>query len=308
MWADAAGRALKKQKHFCRSLRLRAYLWAMVIEHAPLEDELGDVLEKAMRCAGFGDGELAARAGVPAEKIRDACDYRYDFGPDEIRRLATQLKLNEVGLCALASGRYPLPAIGGLPFCLYPLRTPHGIGVANAYLVADCGSKRGVLFDTGADPEALRRVWPAGIRHLDAIFITHPETEHLAGLADVQDRFGPVPVFGPVGATIPGAVALTESARMKLGMFEVETLATPGHAEAHNCYLVRAAGVSGGRALLVSGDILFAGSIGGAYFCSERLKKHVKRLLELPADTAVAPGHGPLTTIQNERTFNPFVF
>ena len=280
----------------------------MVIEHAPLEDELGDVLEKAMRCAGLGEDELAAHASVPAEKVRDALDYRYDFTPEELRRLAAKLRLNEVGLSALASGRYPLPAIGGLPFCLYPLRTTHGIGVANAYIVADCAARRGVLFDTGADAEALRRVWPAGIRHLDAIFITHPETEHVAGLGDVQDRFGPVPVFGPVGAAIPGAVALAEGTRMKLGMFEVETLATPGHAEAHNCYVVRAAGVATGRSLLVSGDILFAGSIGGPYFCSERLKKHVKRLLELPGETAVAPGHGPLTTIQNERTFNPFVF
>ncbi len=280
----------------------------MVIEHAPLEDELGDVLEKAMRCADLGEGELATRAGVPSEKIHDAFDYRYDFTPVELRRLATELGLNEVGLSALASGRYPLPAIGGLPFCLYPLRTPHGIGVANAYIVADCGARRGVLFDTGADAAALRRVWPAGIRGLDAVFITHPETEHLAGLGDIQERFGPVPVFGPVGAKIPGATALTEGSRTTFGMFEVETLATPGHAEAHNCYVVRAAGVSAGRSVLISGDTLFAGSIGGAYFCSERLKKHVKRLLELPSETAVAPGHGPLTTIQNERTFNPFVF
>jgi glyoxylase-like metal-dependent hydrolase (beta-lactamase superfamily II) len=280
----------------------------MVIEHAPLEDELGDVLEKAMRCSGLGEDELAARAGVSAEKIRDAFDYRYDFAPEDLRRLAAELRLNEVGLSALASGLYPLPTIGGLPFCLYPLRTSHGIGVANAYLVADCGSQRGVLFDTGADSQALRRVWPAGIRQLDAIFITHPETEHLAGLDDVQDRFGPVPVFGPVGAAIPGAVAVAEGTRMKLGRFEIETLATPGHSEAHNCYLVQAAGVSAGRAVLISGDILFAGSIGGAYFCSARLKKHVKRLLELPGETAVAPGHGPLTTIKNERTFNPFVF
>ena len=224
-----------------------------------------------------------------------------------MQALVNELGLNEVGVAALASGRYPLPAIGGLPFCLYPLRTPHGIGVANAYILADCGTQRGILFDTGGDAELLRRVWPAGIKHLDAIFITHPETEHLAGLEDVQRRFGPVPVFGPAGATIPGAVGLTEGAHMKLGLFDVETLATPGHAEAHNCYVVRAAGAPTGRAVLISGDILFAGSIGGAYFCSERLKKHVKRLLELPADTAVAPGHGPLTTIQNERTYNPFV-
>jgi hydroxyacylglutathione hydrolase len=279
----------------------------MVIEHAPLEDELGDVLDKAMRCAGLDEAKLGARADVSAEKIRDACDYRYDFTPDETRRLARELGLNEVGVAALAWGRYPLPSIGGLPFCLYPLRTPHGIGVANAYILADCGTSRGILFDTGGDAEVLRRVWPAGIKALDAVFITHPETEHLAGLADVQRRFGPVPVFAPAGTGIEGAVGLTEGSRMKLGMFDIETLATPGHAEAHNCYVVRAVGAPAGRAVLVSGDILFAGSIGGAYFCSERLKKHVKRLLELPGDTAVAPGHGPLTTVQNERTYNPFV-
>lgn len=200
-----------------------------------------------------------------------------------------------------------LPAIGGLPFCLYPLRTAHGIGVANAYIVADCGAHRGILFDTGSNAQGLRRVWPAAIRQLDAIFITHPESEHLAGLADVQRLFGPVPVFAPADAGIAGAVALAEGSGMQLGRFQIETLVTPGHAEAHNCYLVRAAGAPGSRSLLVSGDILFAGSVGGAYFCSDRLKKHIARLIALPGETAVAPGHGPLTTIENERTYNPFV-
>ena len=104
----------------------------MVIEHAPLEDELGDVLEKAARCAGLTEDALGVLAGVAGDKIRDAFDYRYDFSAEEIRRLATALGLNETGVSALATGHYPLPVIGGLPFCLYPLRTPHGIGVANA--------------------------------------------------------------------------------------------------------------------------------------------------------------------------------
>lgn len=279
----------------------------MVIEHAPLEDELGDVLEKAMRCSEIDEAELGRRTGVPVEKIRDACDYRYDFTAEETRRLASALGLNEVGVAALALGKYPLPTVGGLPFCLYPLRTPHGIGVANAYIVAECGAQAGILFDTGGDAAVLRRVWPAAIKRIDAIFITHAETEHLAGLSDVRRLFGPAPVFGPRGAALPGMVALEEGARMKLGRIDVETLATPGHAEAHNCYVVRMEGAPCGRLLLVSGDILFAGSVGGAYFCGERLRTHVRRLLELPEETAVAPGHGPLTTIRNERTFNPFV-
>ena len=280
----------------------------MAIETAaPLEDELGDVLEKAMRCAGLSEEALGQQSGVATEKIRDACDYRYDFSLVEIARMAVVLGLNEVGLAALASGHFPLPEIGGLPFCLHPLRTPHGIGVANSYIVADGGSSRGILFDTGAGPDAVLRVWPAAVHHLDAIFITHRETEHVGGLAEIQRLFGPVPVFGPVGAVIPGAVALAEGSRMNLGGLEVETLATPGHTEAHNSYLVRATGLWSARALLISGDILFAGSVGCPFFCGERLKLHLKRLLALSESTVVAPGHGPLTTIKNERTFNPFV-
>ena len=280
----------------------------MVIEHAPLEDELGDVLEKAMRHAGLNEQSLAALAGVDAGKICDAIDYRYDLTVDELKRLVRSLALNEVGVQALAAGRYPLPEIAGLPFCLYPLRTPHGIGVANAYIVADCCRSSGVLFDTGSDPVMLRRVWPAGIKRLDGVFITHAETEHTGGLADVVKQYGPVPVFCPVDAKVPGAAALGEGTQVTLGGFEIRALSTPGHAEAHNCYEVSAARVPGGVRVLVSGDLFFAGSVGGAYFSSQQLRKHLARLLAaLPDATVVAPGHGPLTTIKNERTFNPFV-
>ena len=281
----------------------------MVIEHAPLEDELGDVLEKAIRHAGLNEHALALQADVDAGKIRDAIDYRYDLAPAELRRLAGVLQLNELGLQALADGRYPLPEIAGLPFCLYPLRTLHGIGVANAYIVADCCKDSGVLFDTGGDPARLRRVWPTAIKRLDGVFVTHAETEHTGGLAEVLGQFGPVPVFCPVDARVPGAAALAEGARVVLGGFEIEALSTPGHAEAHNCYAVRVPKVSDRVQLLVSGDLFFAGSVGGAHFSSTQLRKHLARLLAaLPPATVVAPGHGPLTTIKNEQTFNPFVF
>ncbi len=98
----------------------------------PLEDELGDVLDKAMRRAGLTDESLAARTGVRAGRILDAIDYRSELTTDEVRKLAAALGLNEVGLCALAAGSYPQPEIGALPFCVWPLRMPHGIGVVNA--------------------------------------------------------------------------------------------------------------------------------------------------------------------------------
>jgi hydroxyacylglutathione hydrolase len=279
----------------------------MVIEQAPLEDELGDVLEKALGHADLTPEALATRADVSAERIRDAIDYRYDFTPAELDRLAAALGLHAPGLRALAAGIYPLPRIQGLPFCLHALRSPHGLGTANAYLVTDCRQGAGVLFDTGPDPVRLRRMWPAGVRHLAAVFVTHAETEHTGGLDEVRRLFGPVPVFGPAGARIPGASGLADGARMECGGYQVETLSTPGHAEAHNAYLVRLPGAPHASPLLVGGDLLFAGSIGGAYFCRHRLLVQVARVFKnLPPETVVAPGHGPLTTLAHERLHNPF--
>lgn len=280
----------------------------VVIEHIPLEDELGDVLEKAMRHAHVSEADLASRTGVSREKLRDAVDYRYDLNASELQLLSVALGLNEIGLTALAQGRYPLPEISGLPFCLYPLRTPHGIGVANAYIVADCSLSTGLLFDTGADVALLRRIWPKNIRKLEAVFITHAETEHAGALRGILEEFGSVPVFRPEGAQLEGALALGDGARLSFGGFEVKTMRTPGHVEAHNCYLVTASRVPTAAPLLISGDVLFAGSVGAPYFCRERLAETLKRLFEvLPANTVVGPGHGPLTTMKNERRFNPFV-
>lgn len=273
----------------------------------PLEDELGDVLEKAMRHAGFNDETLAIRTGIPAGKILDAIDYRPDLNCGEIRRLAAVLGLNEIGLCALGSGSYPRPQIGALPFCVWPLRMPHGIGVANAYLVAEGGASGALLFDTGAGISALEPVWPAAVRHVEAIFLTHLEGEHAGGLRDVVARFGVSRAFSPRGAYAPPATSLGEGESKSFGMLEVCAFTTPGHAEAHNCYVVRHR-ARPDDALLISGDLLFAGSAGGAFFSLEKLQSNLRRMLHaVPLGTIVAPGHGPMTTVENEMKYNPFV-
>lgn len=274
----------------------------------PLEDEVGDVLEKAMHRARLTDESLAARSGVRAGRILDAIDYRSDLTPEELRKLAAVLGLNEVGLSALATGRYPSPAIGPLPFCVWPLRMPHGIGVANAYLVGECGSDRAVLFDTGAGIDALTAVWPRSIRKLDAVFLTHVEAEHAGGLCEVVERFAVRAAFIPQHAVAPCGRPVGEGESKTFGPLEITAYTTPGHAEAHNCYLVRAPAARDGGTLLVSGDLVFAGSAGGGYFSHEQQGFNLRRMLQaVPPTTIIAPGHGPLTTVENELRYNPFV-
>jgi|HubBroStandDraft_6_1064221.scaffolds.fasta_scaffold347096_1 hydroxyacylglutathione hydrolase len=281
----------------------------MVTAVPPLEDELGDVLEKALRQAGLALPTLAERVQVDAARLRDAIDYRSDLTCDELRRIAAVLSLNEVGLCALGAGRYPLPEIGNLPFCVYPLHMSHGIGVANAYLVTECGASNGLLFDAGADFSSLQRIWPPAVKKIDAVFLTHVEAEHTGGLCEAIEAFRAPRAFMPEGATAPCAEPLGEGTVHVFGHLEVTAFSTPGHCAAHNCYLVRACAPRAGAALLVSGDLLFAGSVGGGYFCQHRLAEQLHRILAAmpPEITVVAPGHGPMTTIENERQFNPFL-
>jgi glyoxylase-like metal-dependent hydrolase (beta-lactamase superfamily II) len=274
----------------------------------PLEDELGDVLEKAMRRARLSEEDLARKTGVPAAKILDAIDYRPDFSTDELRRLAAALELNEVGLCALGCGQYPLPEMSRLPFCVHALRMPYGIGYANAYLVADGGSSHGILFDTGPDIEALTAVWPRAIKRVGAVFVTHVEGEHTGALCEVIDRFDVAQAYRPMGSTCPCGQPIGEGKTLNFGPFEIRTFGTPGHASAHNCYLVSLPAVKSSGALFVSGDLVFAGSVGGAYYCQRQLATNLRRVLEaVPPQTVIAPGHGPLTTVENELRYNPFV-
>jgi glyoxylase-like metal-dependent hydrolase (beta-lactamase superfamily II) len=272
-----------------------------------LEDELGDVLEKAARNVPLSVESLALAAKVDYGRLQDALDYRSDLNTAEIGRLAAVLNLNEVGLNALAQGLYPLPESAGLPFALNPLRMPFGVGVANAYLVST-GGDTAILFDTGASHAELHRAWPARIQEIESVYVTHFEAEHVGGLEVVLRETGLDHFYGPPSGRWPQCRGLKEGETVQYEKISVTAFNTPGHAVEHNCYLIKDTTGAKGPALLISGDLIFAGSLGGGYFCCQRQLTHSRRIMDLlPDDTIIAPGHGPLTTAANERRYNPFL-
>ena len=278
------------------------------LDKPALEDELGDVLEKAARHAALTVEALAAASKVEPSRIQDALDYRPELTQAELGRLARVLDLNEVGLNALAQGAYPQAELTGLPFCVHPLRMPFGIGVANAYLVST-GGDTAILFDTGASHAELHRAsWPARIQQIESVYVTHYEAEHVGGLAVVLQETELDHFYGPPTGRWPQCRGLGEGQTVHYERLSVTAFNTPGHAAEHNCYLIRDTTGTQGPALLISGDLIFAGSLGGGYFCCQRQLTHSRRILDLLADdTIIAPGHGPLTTAANERRFNPFL-
>ena len=158
-----------------------------------------------------------------------------------------------------------------------------------------------------------------------AILLTHGHFDHIFGVKALQDRFGGIPVFMhpadevvlDYGADMARRLGLAPAATdfrrtpirdgqvLELAGIRFEVIATPGHTPGGVCYLVREADI------LFCGDTLFAGSIGRTDFpygeYDDLIRAIMERLILLDPEVRILPGHGPTSTIGQERTGNPFL-
>ena len=194
----------------------------------------------------------------------------------------------------------------------------------NCYVVGDEASGVGALVDPG--DEAARIAIAVEQTNLDIgrILLTHAHIDHVGAVGALADEYA-CPVLMHAEAE-PMLKALPQQAVMmgmrfgrvptvdryvadeeiiEVGGLSLRSLYTPGHAPGHLAFYVEDEG------LVLSGDALFAGSVGRVDLpggSMEVLMRSIEeRLLTLPDDTEVFPGHGPRTTIGEERAHNPFL-
>ncbi|MCE3236826.1 MAG: glyoxylase-like metal-dependent hydrolase, partial [Vampirovibrio sp.] len=137
---------------------------------------------------------------------------------------------------------------------------------------------------------------------LKKIFITHTHMDHLADLDTLQQK-SEADSYGSAAENPLGLKPLVHQDGLVLGSLRIRVLGTSGHTPGGLSYFIE--GLS--KPLVVVGDALFAGSMGGAaYAYQEALKNNRERILSLPDTTVICPGHGPLTTIGEEKAHNPF--
>ena len=266
----------------------------------PLEDGIQDILLKAMRGLRVPESELAKRSGVPVERISALLSGAPDG--DSARRVAPVLGLGAEALAESATGA-PYPETPDIPVGFRMATAPFGDMTVNSFLVWDEATREAALFDAGAARELLSfaRAEGLGVRW---VFITHAHRDHVAGLAEVVRETGASVITEerePV-AGVPAEV-FRAGARFRVGALGVESREACGHSPGQVAYVVT--GLS--RPVVVSGDALFAGSMGGcAGAYAEQLGNTARHILTLPGSTLVAPGHGPLTTVARELAHNPF--
>jgi len=261
----------------------------------PLEDNFGDIIGKACRGLNLTDEQVAQRAGVTPAAVASVKGGVFDEAV--LRRIAPVLGLGSAAL--VANGRqawYPadLGAIAGLA----DFTTPFADMTVNSYVVFDPATKVAAAFDTGADCAGLLQL-PVKIQQ---IFITHIHSDHILALGRLKAETG-APAFVSDREPVPDAVPFADGTQFQIGSLQVATRRTSGHTRGGVTYVVT--GLA--KRLAVVGDAVFAGSMGGGVVnYAEALQTNRDNILTLPDDTVICPGHGPLTTVGEQKLHNPF--
>ncbi len=266
----------------------------------PLEDQFEDLLAKSMRGLHLGETELSERTGVPRDILARLC--RGEFCDEAaLLRVARVLSLDPRTLTMAASRVWaPRPvSVAGLEVFHLPYRDMK----VNAYLVWDPASRKAAFFDTATDHRPLvAKATSLGLS-VEAIFLTHTHNDHLAALPALAQAFPEAKAWSNEAEPWPGTTNFAEGAEFAIGSLRLSTRTTSGHSVGGTTYVIE--GLA--RPLAVVGDALFAGSMGGGMVSYEdALKNNREKILTLPEETVLCPGHGPLTTVGEERRNNPF--
>ena len=199
-------------------------------------------------------------------------------------------------------------------------RIPLGPLEANCFIVADGHSRKAMVIDPGDEPDRIMDILKTENLSLEYIICTHAHFDHVGAVPDIKEQTGAAVVihrdeqeiyygardmaafWGYALDPLPGPDLLAEDGHeIKLGNLTFTVLHTPGHSPGGICLF--------GEGIVITGDTLFAGSVGRTDFHGgdiQKLRQSFERLMSLPPETAVLAGHGPNSTIGKERAENFF--
>jgi glyoxylase-like metal-dependent hydrolase (beta-lactamase superfamily II) len=190
----------------------------------------------------------------------------------------------------------------------------------NCFVIADEGSKKAIVVDPGDEPDRIMDIIENNGFVVEYIICTHGHFDHVGAVSDLKKDTGArvlihkdeleiyssakdmAAFWGYDLDPLPDPDILAKDADVvTAGNLSFKVIHTPGHSPGGMCLY--------GEGLVITGDTIFAGSVGRTDFYGGDiglLKKSFKRLMELPENTRVLPGHGPETTIGREKRENMF--
>jgi len=264
----------------------------------PLEDFFNDIVGKAMRGLGLDDNAVAEKTGVSAADVQSLREGAWNAGT--ARKIAPALGLGADALVGMGEKTYR-PAAVSLSG-LAQFNTPYEDMTVNSYLAWDAASKEAVAFDTGADCTAMLDTLAQHGLKLKVILLTHTHGDHILELDRLKEKTG-APAFVGEREPLEGAESFAAGRSWAVGSLMIESRLTWGHSKGGITFVVR--GLA--QPVAVVGDAVFAGSMGGGGVSyADALSTNRAEIFTLGDDTIICPGHGPMTTVGEEKRHNPF--
>ena len=197
-----------------------------------------------------------------------------------------------------------------------------GMVQTNCYIVHNMDTKECIIVDPGDEAEKICGYLTQNELKLQAILLTHGHFDHIGAVSELKDKYG-VPAYAAaeekdvlqdvclnlspqIGRRISIAADYWVEDGQKISCLgqDITCILTPGHTQGGMCYYFPQAG------MLFSGDTLFQESVGRTDFPTGSMSRIIRSIREklfvLPKAVQVYPGHGPKTSIENEKMFNPF--
>jgi glyoxylase-like metal-dependent hydrolase (beta-lactamase superfamily II) len=269
-----------------------------------IEDGFEDVLMKAAMGLGIGKQALAEKSGVSLESI--AALLRGEVNDVNLRAVAPVLELDANALVEMANQLWRPESIELEGLRCYNTAFPvpgYEEMTVNCYLVWHPQTKVAVAFDTGANVDALLADVKLLGLDLQALVLTHTHRDHIAAYDTLLAAIDGGTAFSPKLEAYAETDLLEHGDWLEFDGFEVHARQTNGHSSGGMTYVLE--GLD--RPIAIVGDSLFCLSQGGAKeHYAQALENNREQILSLPENTILCPGHGPMTTVGNEKAHNPF--
>ena len=270
-----------------------------------LEDEFGDIIGKARRGNGLSLNHVANETGITDAQLSQMEAYTLKPTEDQVHKIANALGLNGSKLVDIAMERWaPAPVPSELDEKLDVERISGDVGgyPVNAYLLICKATKQTAVIDTAAHPNLiLERIQEIGVEPA-VILLTHAHADHSDGLPELE-KATKCPTYIHANEPKPRSSqqfrTLNHGDEVSVGELTVTTLDTPGHTPGGCSFYT--------GSVAAVGDAIFAGSVGGPKISyGDEITSVRNHLLSLPDEVRLFPGHGPSTTVGEEKEHNPF--